>query len=357
MERRRFFTYSALSGLVIAAGLWTADKIVFELKRRWVISAGFQAAYIEHSLNQPSLVRNLRHLILGDSTMAMNFATPRLSRYAVSSTLFGSSSPEAYYLLKRWLDRGARPKCVLLGISYGGIGAHLKRDQWWIIPHTGLFDRNALEEIRSISIRLQTPPAHQMSRIQYQLRTGPLAFWFGGVPLDVIQRSLFNPITRARTARVRKSLFKSQGWHPVYGSADQHSAYNEDRSQWVEHLFDEGGFEPFPLTDYYLEKIYDLAEERRFRLIQVYGPLSQDLDIGLTHNWHKSFRKHLTSIHAKRARTHSQLQLELTFVPSNEAYDPSHLYIEGARKWTDRIISDIKCSDSSDFAAPNPNHP
>ncbi|HRK07276.1 MAG TPA: hypothetical protein PLZ57_05865 [Pseudobdellovibrionaceae bacterium] len=352
MERRRYFFYSLIASLSLISILILADQLVFELKKRWVISAGFQADFIESQLRQSEQVKRLRHLILGDSTMAMNFATPRLSQFAVSSTLFGSSSPEAYYLLKRWLDAGARPKCVLLGLSYGGVRAHLRRDQWWILPHTRLFDKASLEEIRQASERLASPPAQGLTRFEFELRVGLLGFWYGGIPLDVIQRSVFNPITRARTSRIRESLTSSQGWHILSGMTDQHSAYQEDRNQWVEHLIDASGFEALPLTDFYLEKIYDLAEAHKLRLIQVYGPLSEDFNTEKTHQWHKAFTEHLHALHKRRPREHSELQIGLKFLPTAKAFDPSHMLIDGAREWTDEVIRNIRCSSPGDFSAP-----
>ena len=152
---------------------------------------------------------NSRILILGDSTAAFSinaFDIPNANAF----TLANSTSIESYYLLKRVLDSGGRPDCVLASFSFVWF---LNRDFFWKTFAGGRFYRDdELAEIVQVSRAFKEPPGTLPFLLrELRRRASAIGLW-DDKNMARLQYAFFSSSWEWRQVRaVRNSIWLNNG--------------------------------------------------------------------------------------------------------------------------------------------------
>lgn len=142
----------ALGAFAVGTLLALALALGFKLL---LVRALGERLYRLPSLQMERLARELakkpvtaaRVLVLGDSTATFSLETSKL-RHADGFATVNTTTVENYYLLKRILDSGANPNCILASYSFQW---ELNRDFFWnMFVASGFYSDEELREIRRV---------------------------------------------------------------------------------------------------------------------------------------------------------------------------------------------------------------
>jgi len=289
--------------------------------------------YVNSVLREKEKKQSVRVLILGDSTAAKAF-NPKISgEDAYSLALYGGRSPESYFILSRLLEKKIFPECLVISFSYNW-KPYIKEHFW-----ENIAELHRIQDALSVfqeSAKVGLPPGSEFSRPMHLLQILNAKIFRLPASLDVIRDSVFSDKQKNISEYVWKTMKERNG------AFNRPKNAMDNKMLFPNHAFLFESFEPHPLFDHYLKKLFALGLGAGASVYFVEPPIEKKISqMELTGNFSKKYRAHMEKM--------IESQPGVTFVAHNAIYgeelfiDANHLSDEGTSRFMEEISQKIPC--------------
>ncbi|MBN8539047.1 MAG: hypothetical protein J0L82_01570 [Deltaproteobacteria bacterium] len=282
-------------------------------------------------------------LIIGDSTAAQSLIPSEFRRVrAVSLASSAAGAIESYYLLREYLKKNGKPRCVLLLTSYGARQFHINTVFWPFIVGHGLLSYDQIVDYYDISKKLNEWPGNAMSPISARARIFSERFQYF-VQFGIFNQAVFQPNLMFNHPQRSYRIFRrSYGGGPLLR-----------RPEWLNIPFDgpnqeylKSEFQPSPALDHYIQKILQLTKERGIRFYSDYGPVAASMRNETSSSWLRSAIQHIEGL--IKPFDHAKSLLDLEWYVDTSFSDSTHLNWNAARKYSAKVDEEVSdCAASS----------
>jgi hypothetical protein len=280
--------------------------------------------------------KNFKFIILGDSSTAVSVMPKVLGQSAMNFSGWGTSSMDNYYVLRRYLAAHLAPECVLLSNSYN-TDLHYKEKLWTTYIHTGFYSLEELGEIYKVSEVFKGYPSSEMSYFQFMFKGIMTKLKLSNLP--TISFGMFNFLTPKPVNKYNLNVRKIADTRGFVGTNKKYSPNKEDLDE--EMKFYKNGFNPFPAEDYYIQKILELSNAKKIKVIFLPAPMAKVLDMFNPEEYQLKFGLHLKKL---MEPFHGTIYLEPIPVNGKHFSSLLHLSNEEAFGYSLRLKSQVKDS-------------
>lgn len=326
MELRRLFFLKLIFALSFAYGaamLYAKTKKVIPPQDT---VKEYAARVVNGELPAPDLV------IVGDSVAATAFQASRFGKRAYSLALFGGSSPEAYFLLRKMKEF---PRCLIISFSYNWERYVDKNDgHFWDMQVTDFYSVDELREIGNTAAELGLADELPASKMWAEWLLSRI--WISTRKFGYVQESIFSDERKIRMEYARRLVEEWQGNLNKNREGPLTMVLSPD------HDFLLRPFRPAPLFDHYLGKILSLAEERGAAVRFVSVPYHREIqDSPEALPFLRAASAHLRKlVEARRNAVFLPMRRPL---PDGMYNDATHLNLKGSETFTEELVASGVC--------------
>ncbi len=287
--------------------------------------------YLKERL-EPANLPQTDNLLLGDSRLNAGVKVCDLPQsYSFASG--GSTSIEMYYVLKKYIDAGGKPKRVFISISPRFFTE--KFIFWHYAARSGFINFSDISEIGSAARNFPNDSLFSfMPEAKYLLYR---LNYPGYYQYDV--RKIYTLDRHKRNMQLLDIMKNSCGNRPHTGLKDSCNELNYETRFKI--------FEPSQILNYYFIKILELCKENKFETIFLCCPMNESSFNALSNNFKNSYKAYFDNIQMQ----YPEFELSNTIYsyPDSLFGDASHLNEKGQAKYTEFLLKTYFYQDSLEF--------
>lgn len=336
-EARTFAKFlGALAGLLLTLTIFVmlANWIVAD--KTWPFDDQVRRVHSEFLDGRFDDVKNTKVFVLGDSTAARALIPPSMTgEKAFSLVVNGGSAVEAYYVLRRVYELGAKPACVVFMTSYGAYEYHLREKLWQTTIPQYLIRPSDITEYFETTSKLNQPPGADvfLPWTELKIRSAPILRF---LDWSTLHRAIFKPyevfIHSRRSYRLTRI---GKGSNPLIAG----SIWGGPEFDGPLQTYLRGPFQKNEVLDRYTNDLMKLAAAHNSTVLVLMAPTAATLRNPMSEAWVADAENHMSSM----LKSHPNVidHFRTRWMDPTDFSDGTHLVDTAGRLYSESLRADV----------------